>query len=147
MSVEDELIGADKVEHGIEEHDPNATQDTSAIDAKENGHEDTLKPVEVNMSGLEMAEIDGTLAKIDNGQKDPRKTIRARRKRLRPKWRKAISFRNSQNDDLNNGTSAMKSSYCNGGLSLDGVTECDNCHAQANGSAGTTESINYFQPS
>ena len=60
MSVEDELMGADKVEHGIDEHDPNSTPHSHGVNANENGHEDALKSVQVNQIGLEAAEIDGT---------------------------------------------------------------------------------------
>ena len=61
MSVENELMGADKVEHGINEHDPNSTQDRYDVNAKEYGRVDELKTVEINEIGLEAAEIDGTL--------------------------------------------------------------------------------------
>ncbi|KAL9973828.1 hypothetical protein ACROYT_G020333 [Oculina patagonica] len=147
MCVEHELMGADKVEHGIEEHDPTQTQGTNGIDAKENGGENTLKTVEVNLSGLEAAEGDDTLPQNQTGHKDPRKTIRARRKLLRPKWRKKVSFSSPQND-LNNSTIAMKTSYCNGGANLDSVTEYYNCNAQLpNGSVETPGSSDPFEPS
>ena len=56
MSVEDELMEADKVEHGIDEHDPYSTQHSYGVNAKENGLEGTLKSVQVNLIGLEAAD-------------------------------------------------------------------------------------------
>ena len=130
MSVEDELMGADKVEHGIDEHDPNSTQRSYGVNAKENGHEGALKSVEVNLIGLEAAKIDCT----------SRNVIRARRRLLRPKWRRKVSFRSPQNDNLSNGTFPMNSSFSNGGVNLDGGAECDTCNVQlANGSVVATE--------
>ena len=64
MSEEDELMGADKVEHGIDELDPNSTQHSYGVNATQNGHEDASKSVEVNVISLEAAEIDGTSRKI-----------------------------------------------------------------------------------
>ena len=130
MSVEDELMGADKVEHGIDEHDPNSTQHNYGVNAKENGHEDALKSVQVNLMGLEAAEIDGTSRKI----------IRARRRLLRPKWRKKLSFKSPQNYNLSNGTFPMNGSFSNGGVNLDSAVEWDTCNVQlANGSVIATE--------
>ena len=141
MSVEHELMGADKVEHGIEEHDPNPTQGTNGVDTKENGRRGTMGTVEVNLSGLEAAEGDSTLPQNESGRKDLRKTISARRKLLRPRWRKKVSFSSPQNDILSNGMFPMKSSYCNGGVNLDRVTEYNNCNTQlANGSVVESES-------
>ena len=59
VSEEDELIGADKVEHGIDEHDPNSTQH-NGVNETQNGQEDASKSVEINLTGLEASEIDGT---------------------------------------------------------------------------------------
>ena len=130
MSEEDELMGADKVEHGIDEHDPNSTQHSYGVNTIQNGHEDASKSVEVNMVGLEASEIDGTSRKI----------IRTRRRLLRPKWRKKVSFRSPQKGNLNNGTFAMNSSFRNGGVNLDSVAEWDTCNVQlANGSLAATE--------
>ena len=64
------------------------------VNAIQNGHEDVSKSVEVNMTGLEAAEFDGTSRKI----------ICTRRRLLRPKWRKKVSFRSPRNGNLNNGT-------------------------------------------
>ena len=55
MSEEDELMGADKVEHGIDELDPNSTQHSFGV---------ATKSLEVNVIDLEAAEIDGTSRKI-----------------------------------------------------------------------------------
>ena len=143
MSVEDELLGADKVEHGIEDYDPNPTQER--ID---NEGEDNLKSVELNLSPLETADNDGTLSKTDNGRKNPRKTIRARRKLLRPNWRKAVSLKNSANDNLHNGTISINGAYYNGGVSLDVVVGQEGCNVQGNGSlVTTTANTKYFQTS
>ena len=144
MSVEDELMGADKVEHGIDEHDPNSTLDSYDINVKENGHEDAVKTVEVNLIGLEAAEIHGTLRRYESREKDSRNLIRARKKLPRPKWRKKVSFRSPPNDNLSNSTFPMNSSFSNGGVNLAG----DMCNAQtANGSVVATESSNYMQQS
>ena len=145
MSVEDELMGADKVEHGIDEHGPNSTQHSYGINAKENGHaEDALKTVEVNLIGSETAEIDGTLRQYESREKSSRKVIRARRKVIRPMWRKKVSFRIPQNDYLSNSTLPMNSSFRNGGVNLDSAVERDACNAQlANGRVVATESNNY----
>ena len=88
MSVEDELMGDEKVEHGIDEHDPNSTQHSYDVNAIQNGH------MMVNMIGFEAAEFDGTSRKI----------ICTRRRLLRPKWQKKVSFRSPRNGNLNNGT-------------------------------------------
>lgn len=61
MSVEDELKGADKVEHGIDERDPQSTRDSCGVSGKENGREDALKTADVNGISSEASEIDGTL--------------------------------------------------------------------------------------
>ena len=147
MSVEDELMGADKVEHGIDEHGPNSTQHCCGINAKENGHaEDALKTVEVNLIGSETTEIDGTLRQYESREKSSRKVIRARRKVLRPMWRKKVSFRIPQNDYLSNSTLPMNNSFRNGGVNLDSAVERDTCNAQsANGRVVATESNNYPQ--
>ena len=70
LSVEDELMGADKVEHGIDEHDPNSTQRSYGVNSKENGREDALKSVEVNLIGLEAAKIDCTSRKVIRATKE-----------------------------------------------------------------------------
>ena len=64
MSVEDELMGADKVEHGIDEHDPNPTQHSYGVNTRENGREGALKSVEENLTGLETVKIAGASRKI-----------------------------------------------------------------------------------
>ena len=64
MSVEDELMGADKVEHGIDEHDLNSIQHSYDVNAIQNGHEDASKSVGVHLISLEDSEIDGTSRKI-----------------------------------------------------------------------------------
>ena len=77
MSVEEELMGADKVEHGIEEHDPNQTR------AKENCNgigrdNDALEPLEESLSGVEAAESDETLPNPENDSnslKEPEQVI------------------------------------------------------------------------
>ena len=130
MSEEDELMGADKVEHGIDEHDPNSTQHSYGVNTIQNGHKDASNSVEVNMVGLEASEIDGTSRKI----------IRTRRRLLRPKWRKKVSFRSPRNGNLNNGTFPMNSSFRNGAVNLDSAAEWDTCNVQlANGSVVETE--------
>ena len=130
VSEEDELMGADKVEHGIDEHDPNSTQHSYGVNATQNGHEDASKSVEVNVISLEAAEIDGTSQKI----------VRARRRLLRPKWRKKVSFRSPRNGNLNNGTFPMNSSFRNGAGNLDNAAEWNTCNVQLpNGSVVATE--------
>ena len=62
VSVEDELMGADKVEHGID--DPNLIQHSYDVNAIQNGHEDASKSVGVHLISLEASEIDGTSRKI-----------------------------------------------------------------------------------
>ena len=64
MSEEDELMGADKVEHGIDEHDPDSTQHSYGVNAIQNGHEHASKSVEVDVNDLEAAEIEGTSRNI-----------------------------------------------------------------------------------
>ena len=127
MSVEDELMGSDKVEHGIEEHDPNSTQHSHGVNTKEIGHEDALKSVQLNLIGLEAAEINGT----------SRKFIRARRRLLRPKWRNKVVFRSPQNDNSSNGRFPTNSSFSNGGVNLDSAARCETCNA--NGSVVVSE--------
>ena len=63
MSVEDELMGADKVEHGIEEHNPNPAQAKEPCNEK--GHiNEVLEPFEEALqSGLEAIERNETLPK------------------------------------------------------------------------------------
>ncbi len=58
MSVEDELMGADKVEHGIEEYDPNPAHPAQAKETcNENGQvNDALEPLDESLSVLEAAE-------------------------------------------------------------------------------------------
>ena len=130
MSKEDELMGADKVEHGIDEHDPTSTQPNYGVNATQNGLEDASKSIEVNLIGLEAAEIDGT----------PRKIVRSRRRLLRPKWRKKVSFRSPRNGNLNNGTFPMNSSLRKGGVNLDNAAEWDTCNVHlANESVVATE--------
>jgi len=120
MSVEDELMGSDKVEHGIDEHDPNLTPHSHGVNANENGHEDALNSVRVNQTGLEAAEIYGT----------SRKFLRARRRLLRPKWRNKVLFRSPRNGDLSSCTFPTNSSFSpNGGVNLDSTDECDTCNA------------------
>ena len=63
MSEEDELMGADKVEHGIDEHDPNSIQHSYGVNAIQNGHKDALKSVGVHLISLEASEIQGTSRK------------------------------------------------------------------------------------
>ena len=120
MSAEDELMGADKVEHGIDEHDPNSTQRNYGVNSRENEREEALNSVEVNLIGLETAKIDGTSQKI----------IQRRRRLLRLKWRKKISFKSPQNDNLSNGTFPMNTSFRNGGVNLDSAVELDTCNVQ-----------------
>ena len=128
MSEEDELIGADKVEHGIDEHDPNSTQH-NGVNATQNGQEDASKSVEINLTGLEASEIDGTSRKI----------IHPRRRLLRPKWRKKVSFRSPRNGSLNNCTFPMNSSFRNSGVNLDSAAEWDTCNIQL--AIGSVEAI------
>ena len=147
MSVEHELMGADKVEHGIDEHDPNTAQQSTGVHAMENGREETLKTVEVNLSGLEAAEGDGALPVNENGRKDPRKTLRTRRRPRLPKWRKKVLFNSRQNDTLSNNAIAMRSNGCNGEANLNSVIEYGNYSTIfANGSVVTEETSSSFQP-
>ena len=89
------------------------------------------------MVGLEASEIDGTSRKI----------IRTRRRLLRPKWRKKISFRSPQKGNLDNGTLAMNSSFRNGGVNLDRAAEWDTCNVQLANEACQQQKLssNYLQ--
>ena len=133
VCVEHELMGADKVEHGIDDYDPNASQESADIDVRENRRGHALKNVEVNLSGLEASKCDGALAVIETGRKDPCKTLHTRRRLLLPQWRKKVSFSSPQNGFLSSGTFSMfptRSSYSNCGGNLGGVLENDNYNAR-----------------
>lgn len=125
MSIEDELMGADKVEHGIAEHE--LTNQTNH-DPKENGHED-IRPVEINVNELQARQGVGTLQRNENGDRCLWKTVRARRKLLRPKWRRTVSLESPPSDGSTNSTAfVMNGSYIDGGVSVnvEGVVEGDN---------------------
>ena len=68
MSAEDELMGSDKAEHGIEEQDLSPTQANET--RIENGQVNrALEPLEETLSGLEAVERDETLPKPENDSK------------------------------------------------------------------------------
>ena len=76
MSVEDELLGADIVEHGIVEHET-ITQDN--YDVREIGHENT-KPIELNVGQLQVSEGGDTLQRNDNRSNYSWTTVHSRTK-------------------------------------------------------------------
>ena len=150
MSVEDELLGADEVEHGIAKHEM-ITQDNDIV--RENGHEHT-KPLELNVGQLKVSEGGNTSQRNENRGNYSWKTVHARRKLLRLKWRKAASLNSAQNDNLTNGTFVMKGFSVYGGVDSDCATEFNNHNTQenvnatqANGNVITMQSRNDFQTS
>ena len=145
MSVEHELLGADKVEHGIVEHE---LLTEGNYHANENGceHRET---VEINRNELRATEeVDALQSNVDK-EKTFWKTVRTRRKLLRPKWRKAVSLKGTQHENISNGTYAMKSSHIKSvSVDLEGVAECGNhTGTQENGNAVSAQSNNGFQSS
>ena len=129
MSVEDELLGADKVEHGIDDDIPDPNHEE-----KEREGDNNMTIVELDLSALEKGEIGTTLSKTENGGKDSRKIIRTRRKLPRLNWRRAVSLRSSATKNSGKGTFSLKDGYSNGGVRLDVITE----FAQENGNLPTS---------
>ena len=76
MSLEEELLGADKVEHGIEPQDPKAKEEPII----ENGHENPLETIEENVTSLETVESQDKLTETENELKESSITICTRRK-------------------------------------------------------------------
>ena len=144
MSVENELLGADEVEHGIVEYEF-TTQGNYR--ASENGREQR-ETVEINHELQATDHVDALQSNVDNG-KTFWKTGRTRRKLLRPKWRKAVSLKGTQNENISNGTYAMKSPHINSvSVDLEGVAECGNhTGTQENGNAISAQSNKGFQAS
>lgn len=130
MSVEEELLGADKVEHGIDDDDsPDTTRE-----AKEGEGDHNMTIVELDLNALEKGEIGTALSKTDNGRKHSRKIIRTRRKFPRLNWRRAVSLRSSAYENSCRGTFSLQDTYSNGSVKLNVITE----HAQENGNLPTT---------
>ena len=145
MSVEHELLGADKVEHGIVEHELTTLGN---YHAKENGREQG-ESVEINRNELQATEeVDALKTNVDT-DKAFWKTVRTRRKLFRPKWRKAVSLKGTKNETISNGTFEMNSSHINCvSVNLEGVTECGNhTGTQENGNAISAQINNGFQAS
>ena len=144
MSVENELLGADEVEHGIVEYE---FMTQGNYHANENGREQR-ESVEINHELQATDQVDALQSNVDK-EKAFWKTGRTRRKLLRPKWRKAVSLKGTQNENISNGTYAMKSSHNNCvSVDLEGVAECDNhTDTQENGNAISAQSNNGFQAS
>lgn len=80
MSEEDELLGADKVEHGIEPYDPRSTEWPDVISGGANGVESSLQSIEEGHVNLQNAGSQDSLTEIENGQKESLATICSRRK-------------------------------------------------------------------
>ena len=141
MSIEDEIMGADKVEHGIVEHE-------LVIPSNDDGHQQ-ISPAEINVSDLQAGEEIDALERNENGDRNVWKNVRAKRKLLRPKWRKALSLKSPQNGNLTSGTFALKGSYTNGTVSvnLEGVAEGENLKTYENGSIVTIHGSNDLHPS
>ena len=145
MSVEHELMGADKVEHGIGEHDFISQANN---DVRENGRHDQIRSIKINVDGLQRKEEFSALQKNENMDKGFWKTIRARRKLLRPKWRKAVAFNGARSEGLGNGTFVMQGFHVAAAVSVDleAVTKChEHIITQENGNAITEQNINGLQ--
>lgn len=75
MSEEDELLGADKVEHGIEPYDSNSSEWPDVISGGANGVESSLQSIEESPVNLQNAGSQDSLTEIENGQKESLATI------------------------------------------------------------------------
>ena len=105
--------------------------------------------MEINRNELRATEeVDALQSNVDK-EKTFSKTVRTGRKLLRPKWRKAVSLKGTQHENISNGTYAMKSSYINSVIvDLEGVAECGNhTGTQENVNAISAQSNNGFQAS
>ena len=112
VSKEDELLGADHVEHGITE---NQFMFQGSYDAKDNGTEQ-LRSIEINVMNNEPAitsTVD-TLQRNENGDKSLRKSAPTKRKIFRRKWRKALSMTKTRNESQRNSNITVQLSYVNG---------------------------------
>lgn len=154
MTLEDELLGADKVEHGIEDHEPSLQ--STYYSANENGQE-AIKPAELNVNQLQISgESTDAMQERENGGNFPLETVHTRRKLLRLKFRRALSLKTpKQNDHSTNGVFTMKDSYANGrvGVNTEYVSEFDNHYtleygntAKKNGSVIIKQSSNDVPP-
>ncbi|XP_068701810.1 putative ammonium transporter 3 [Montipora foliosa] len=123
VSTENELLGADYVEHGVAENDFTLQ---GIYDEKENGSE-RLKSVEVNvLNDLPITLAIDTFQNNDNGHKSFWKRVPVKRKIFRRKLRKALSIKGSRNESPRNGTFTVQLSYVNGGQNVvdsNGATE------------------------
>ena len=124
VSRENELLGADYVEHGVAENDFTLQ---GIYDEKENGSEQ-LKSVEVNViNDLPITLAIDTFQNNDNGHKSFWKSVPVKRKIFRRNWlRKAVSIKGSRNEIPRNGTFTVQLSYFNGGQNVvdsNGATE------------------------
>lgn len=145
MSVEHELLGADKVEHGIVEHDLISQANN---DVKVNGRPEQIRSSEINVDGLQRNEEFSALQRNENTDKSFWKTIRARRKLLRPKWRKAVTFNGARSEGLRNGSFVSQGFHVTGSVSVDleAVTKRhEHVSTQENGNAITEQSVNGLQ--
>ena len=154
MTLEDELLGADKVEHGIEDHEPSLQ--SSYYSANENGQE-AIKPAELNVNQLQISgQSTDAMQERENGGNFPLETVHTRRKLLRLTFRRALSLKTpKQNDHSTNGVFTMKDSYANGrvGVNTEYVSEFDNHYtleygntAKKNGSVIIKQSSNDVPP-
>lgn len=82
MNEEEELLGADKVEHGIEPFDANSSDWPDVLSGGENVVESRLESIGENPVNLQNAGSRDSLSEIENGQKDSLATICSRRKQV-----------------------------------------------------------------
>ena len=141
MSIEDELMGADKVEHGIVEHE-------FVIPSNDDGHQQ-ISPAEINVRDLQVSEGIDALQRNKTGDRNLWKNVPAKRKLLRPKWRKALAIKSPQNGNLTSGTFVIKGSYASGtvSLNLEGAAEGEDVKTHENGSVITVHGSNDLHPS
>ena len=137
MSVEEELLGADKTEHGIDESwDSHSTNQVSGNNKR--CEEEGQQPVEIlALSPIQANQNDCN----SHGKKHRPKNMWRIVRIFRPKLQRSVSLKDTQNGVISNsGFELNGSSFVNGTISAEELSQTDRESARADRSAVVTES-------